>query len=288
MDISLVGSVNMDLVYRVSYVVCAGETLHSTSYNVHFGGKGANQAVAASQLGANVHFIGKVGEDDFGDQAIKNLKDKGVYIDSIQKEGATGQAIIQVTDAGDNAIVLFPGANFLVTPEQIEQEADIISSSNALLLQLEVPLDAVEKAVDIAAQHGKIVILNPAPSKKLPDSLLEKITFLTPNETELAQLTGIETTTEEQIRSACGFLLDKGVGTVVVTLGSKGSFYMNHEESGWVQALRVNPVDTTGAGDAFNGALAVGLCRGDSLRSSIEFATKVAAYVVTQMGAQPL
>jgi len=287
MDISLVGSVNMDLVYRVPYVVSAGETLHSTSYNVHFGGKGANQAVAASQLGANVHFIGKVGADDFGDQAIKNLKDRGVYIESIQKEGATGQAIIQVTDVGENAIVLFPGANFLVTPEQIEQEADLIASSKALLLQLEIPLDSVKKAVDIAAQHGRIIILNPAPSQKLPDSLLKNVTILTPNETELAQLTGIESTTEENLRAACSQLLDKGVRTVVVTLGSKGSFYMNREESGWVQAMDVDTVDTTGAGDAFNGAFAVGLCRGDSLRCSIEFATKISAFVVTQMGAQP-
>ncbi|GAB0168092.1 ribokinase [Lysinibacillus sp. CTST325] len=288
MDISLVGSINIDLVYRVPYIVKNGETLHSASHSVHFGGKGSNQAVTASRLGANVHFIGKVGKDDFGEQAINNLKDRGVYIDAVQKEGATGQAIIQVTDAGDNAIVLFPGANFLVTSKQIEQEAAIISSSKVLLLQLEIPLDAVEKAVEIASQHGKIIILNPAPSQKLPDSLLKNITFLTPNETELAQITGIETTTEEDIRSACKLLLDKGVGTVIVTLGSSGSFYMTQEEYGWVQALSVDTFDTTGAGDAFNGALAVGLCRGDSLRSSISFATKVAAYVVTQMGAQPL
>ena len=287
MDISLVGSINIDLVYRVPYIVNNGETLHSTSHSVHFGGKGANQAVTASQLGANVHFIGKVGKGDFGEQAIDNLRNKGVYVDSVQKEGATGQAIIQVTDAGDNAIVLFSGANFLVTPKQIEQETHIISSSKVLLLQLEIPLDTVERAVEIASQHRKIVILNPAPTHQLPDSLLEKITFLTPNETELAQLTGIETTTEENIRSACRLLLEKGVGTVVVTLGSKGSFYMNQEDSGWVPALSVDTIDTTGAGDAFNGALAVGLCRGDSLRSSIDFATKVAAYVVTQMGAQP-
>jgi len=288
MDISLVGSINIDLVYRVPYIVNNGETLHSTSHSVHFGGKGANQAVTASQLGANVHFIGKVGKDDFGKQAINNLRNKGVYVDSVQKEGATGQAIIQVTDPGDNAIVLFSGANFLVTPKQIEQETHNISSSKVLLLQLEIPLDSVKMAVEIASQHRKIVILNPAPAHKLPDSLLEKITFLTPNETELAQLTGIETTSEENIRSACHLLLEKGVGTVIVTLGSKGSFYMNQEESGWVPALSVDTIDTTGAGDAFNGALAVGLCRGDSLRSSINFATKVAAYVVTQMGAQPL
>lgn len=288
MDIALVGSINIDLVYRVPYIVNNGETLHSVSHSVHFGGKGANQAVTASQLGADVHFIGKVGEDEFGEHAIKNLQDKGVSVDSVRKEGATGQAIIQVTDVGDNAIVLFSGANFLVTPKQIEQEATIISLSKVLLLQLEIPLDTVERAVEIASQHGKIVILNPAPSQKLPNSLLKNITFLTPNETELAQLTGIETTTEENIRAACSLLLDKGVGTVVVTLGSKGSFYMNRKESGWVQALSVDIIDTTGAGDAFNGAMAVGLCRGDSLRSSIEFATKVAAYVVTQMGAQPL
>ncbi|MFF2176366.1 ribokinase [Lysinibacillus sp. NPDC058147] len=287
MDISLVGSINIDLVYRVPYIVNKGETLHSASNSVHFGGKGANQAATASQLGANVYLIGKIGKDDFGEQAINNLKNKGVNVDSIRKEGATGQAIIQVTDDGDNAIILFSGANFLVTPKQIEQEADIITSSDVLLLQLEIPLDAVEKAVDIASQHGKIIILNPAPSHELPDSLLKNITFLTPNETELAQLTGIETTTKEDIRSACRLLLDKGVGTIVVTLGSRGSFYMNHGESGWVQALSVDAIDTTGAGDAFNGALAVALCRRESLRNSIVFATKVAAFVVTQMGAQP-
>ncbi|MGE8203767.1 ribokinase [Heyndrickxia sp. NPDC080065] len=288
MNISVVGSINIDLVYRVPHIVNGGETLHSKGHSVYFGGKGANQAVMASQLGAKVHFLGSVGDDSHGNQSIKNLSNYGINTSSIHVKGVTGQALIQVTDMGENAIVLFPGANFQVTSELVEQSAPIIENSEVLVLQLEIPLEAVEKAVYIAAQHGTKVILNPAPSHHLPNSLLKNVTFLTPNETELTQLTGIEATSEDNLRKACSLLLEKGVGTVVVTLGSKGSFYMNKNESGWIDAKHVDAVDTTGAGDAFNGALAMGISRGDSLKESIEYATEVAAFVVTQMGAQPM
>ncbi|WP_053368556.1 ribokinase [Bacillus sp. FJAT-27245] len=286
MNISVIGSINMDLVYRVPHIVKEGETLHSSTHSVHFGGKGANQAVTASQLGANVSFIGSVGNDAFGKQAKENLANNGVNIASVKEEGSTGQAIIQVADSGENSIVLYPGANFQVTPEQIEQETEVIRNSDALLLQLEIPLDSIERAIHIAAGLGKIIILNPAPAKPLPDSLLKRVSILTPNETELSLLTGIEPKTEEKLAAACQVLLDKGIGTVVVTLGSKGAFYKNKDEQGWVEAVKVDAVDTTGAGDAFNGALAVSIGEGKSLSGAIRTAAKVAAYVVTKMGAQ--
>lgn len=287
MNITVVGSTNMDLVYLVPHIVKAGETLHSTKHEVFFGGKGANQAVTAGQLGANVDFIGNVGADDFGEQVKRNLQDKGVNTSAVQKVGLTGQAIIQVADSGENSIVLFPGANFLVTAEQIQADRERIENSDVLLLQLEIPMAVVEAAANIAAQKGVHIILNPAPAQQISDSLLSKVSILTPNETELAMLTSLKTETEEDLFQACSLLLQKGVGAVVVTLGEKGSYYLNQNERGHVQANRVEVKDTTGAGDAFNGALAVGLCRGNSLRESILYASKVAEYVVTQMGAQP-
>ncbi|MFJ5770537.1 ribokinase [Psychrobacillus sp. NPDC093180] len=287
MNITVVGSTNMDLVYLVPHIVAAGETLHSTKHELFFGGKGANQAVTAGQLGANVHFIGNVGADDFGEQIKQNLQDKGVNIAAVQNVGITGQAIIQLADSGENSIILFPGANFLVTPEQIEQHTERIVSSEVLLLQLEIPMPAVETAANIASQNGVPIILNPAPAQQISDSLLSKVSILTPNETELAILTGMKTETKEDLFQACSSLLQKGVGAVVVTLGAKGAFYMNHFEHGYVQANKVVAKDTTGAGDAFNGALAVGLCQGSVIKDSILYASKVSAYVVTQMGAQP-
>ncbi|GGA38552.1 ribokinase [Psychrobacillus lasiicapitis] len=287
MNITVVGSTNIDLVYLVPHIVAAGETLHSTKHELFFGGKGANQAVTAGQLGAMVHFIGNVGADDFGEQIKQNLQDKGVNIAAVQNVGITGQAIIQLADSGENSIILFPGANFLVTPEQIEQHAERIVSSEVLLLQLEIPMSAVETAANIASKNGVPIILNPAPAQQISDSLLSKISILTPNETELAILTGMKTETEEELFQACSSLLQKGVGAVVVTLGAKGAYYMNHFEHGYVQANKVVAKDTTGAGDAFNGALAVGLCQRSSIKDSILYASKLSAYVVTQMGAQP-
>ncbi|MFB5087588.1 ribokinase [Psychrobacillus sp. PGGUH221] len=287
MNITVVGSTNMDLVYLVPHIVKAGETLHSTKHELFFGGKGANQAVTASQLGAKVYFIGNVGADNFGEQVKQNLQAKGVNTDSVQKVGLTGQAIIQVADSGENSIVLFPGANFLVTADQIHTHRKLIEASEVLLLQLEIPMQAVEMAADIAAKKNVHIILNPAPAQKISDSLLSKVSILTPNETELEILTGLKTETEEDLFHACSLLLKKGVDAVVVTLGEKGSYYMNSNEYGYVKTNVVEAKDTTGAGDAFNGALAVGLCQGSSLKDSISFATKIATYVVTQMGAQP-
>ena len=228
MNITVVGSTNIDLVYLVPHIVKAGETLHSTKHELFFGGKGANQAVTAGQLGANVHFVGNVGADDFGEQIIQNLQDKRVNTAAIQRKGMTGQAIIQLADSGENSIVLFPGANFLVTSEQLEESTERIASSDVLLLQLEIPIPAVETAANIASQKDVQIILNPAPAQQISDSLLSKVSILTPNETELAILTGLKTETEEELFQACTLLLQKGVGAVVVTLGAKGAYYMSH------------------------------------------------------------
>ncbi|WP_313892071.1 ribokinase [Psychrobacillus sp.] len=287
MKIAIVGSTNMDLVYQVPHIVKPGETLHSTKHELFFGGKGANQAVTAGQLGANVHFIGNVGADSFGDQIKQNLQNKGVNTEAIQQVGMTGQAIIQLSNSGENSIVLFPGANFLVTTEQIQDYKEKIETSKVLLLQLEIPMQAVEFAANIAGQKEVQIILNPAPAQAISDSLLSKVSILTPNETELEVLTGMKTNTEEELIQACSSLLSKGVKAVVVTLGEKGAFYMNDSEHGHVQVSKVDVKDTTGAGDAFNGALAVALCQGNSLKESIEYASRVSEYVVTQMSAQP-
>ncbi|MEC1178852.1 ribokinase [Metasolibacillus meyeri] len=287
MKIAVVGSTNMDLVYRVPHIVKSGETLHSTEHQLFFGGKGANQAVTAGQLGADVHFIGNVGEDNFGEQIKENMQSKGVNVQAIQQIGSTGQAIIQLANSGENAIVLFPGANFLVTPKQINEHKKKIETSKVLLLQLEIPVQVVELAANIAAKKDISIILNPAPAQTIGDTLLSKVSVLTPNETELEVLTGIKAATEGELVQACTILLKKGVKAVVVTLGDKGAFYMSDNGHGYVTVNKVEVKDTTGAGDAFNGALAVAQCYEMSLKESIEYASKVSEYVVTQMGAQP-
>lgn len=286
--ILVVGSTNIDSVYQVPHIVQPGETLPSTSVTTHFGGKGANQAVMAGQLGAEVYFVGAVGEDDNGTLAIENFQQNNVKTLFIERKGVTGQAIIQVAQSGENAIILVPGANYSITPQQLDNVCDCVESADILLLQLEIPMPTIEKAIALATKSGTRIILNPAPARPLTDEVLQRVAVLTPNETELASLTGFSITSEDSLKQACQQLLHKGVEAVVVTLGSKGSFYMTNEISGYVSAQVVEVVDTTGAGDAFNGALAVALGDQQPLQEAIEYATKIAGYVVTQQGAQPL
>lgn len=286
--ILVVGSINMDSVYHVPHIVQPGETLHSTSVATYFGGKGANQAVTAGQLGADVYFVGAVGEDANGALAISNLERKNVKTIFVEQQGITGQAIIQVAQDGENAIILVPGANHSITPEQLDNVCDCVELADILLLQLEIPMPTIEKAVALATKSGTRIILNPAPARPLTDEVLQRVSVLTPNETELALLTGFSITSEESLKQACQQLLHKGVAAVVVTLGSNGSFYMTNETSGYISAQAVEVVDTTGAGDAFNGALAVALGDHKPLQEAIAYATKIAGYAVTQQGAQPL
>lgn len=285
--IVVVGSINMDLVYEVPTIVAEGQTIQTTDHHLFFGGKGANQAMTAAQLGADVVFVGSVGEDGYGEQAIFNLQGQNVDTSYVQHKGLTGQAIIQLSESAENAILLYPGANDHITPEQIEEARDVIEESDMLLLQLEIPLPAIERAVDIAYASNTQIFLNPAPSKPLSDELLSKLDFLTPNRTEIAALSGMPFD-EDNLAEACEVLINKGVGCVIVTLGKNGSYYHADDgRHGYLPSNRMKPVDTTGAGDAFSGALAVALLHESSLEDAIEYASDVAGFVVTQKGAQP-
>ncbi|WP_284140490.1 ribokinase [Virgibacillus sp. LDC-1] len=286
MKMTVIGSINIDVVYDVPYIVKPGETIHSTGYQTSFGGKGANQAVTMSQLGAQVDFVGCVGQDDFGKRALTNLRDYHISTQHVSEAGVTGNALIQVSETGENAIVLMNGANYHVTPDSVKEAKDAIVDADAVVMQLEIPLESVVAGIELAAENNVPVILNPAPAQKLSNSLLAKVDILTPNETELATLTGMEINTKESIIAACDSLLEQGVTCVVVTLGEQGAYFTDGKESGWVAATKVKALDTTGAGDAFNGALTVGLCKKYSLRKAIDYASKVAGHVVTQKGAQ--
>lgn len=286
MNTLVIGSINIDLMYNVPHIVRPGETIHSLEQTISFGGKGANQAIVMSQLGADVNFVGCVGQDDYGKRALKNLREYNVSTENIQQSGVTGNALIQVSETGENAIVLMNGANYNVTSDLVRKSENLIKSADVVLLQLEIPLEAVAAALEIAIQDEIPVVLNPAPAQKLSESLLSKVEILTPNETELAILTEMEIMTDKDIEEACLVLLNRGVKVVVVTLGEKGAYFTNGMESGWLPAEKVKAVDTTGAGDAFNGALAIALSKKYSMRKAIEFAILVSGYVVTQRGAQ--
>lgn len=284
--IAVVGSINMDLVYEVDEIVQEGQTIPTRDHHLFFGGKGANQAMIAAQLGADVTFIGSVGTDGYGEQALLNLQRNGIDTTAIRKEGLTGQAIIQLSSDAENAILLFAGANYNVTAEQVEASRHIIEESDFLLVQLEIPMCAIEKAIEIAASSNTKIIVNPAPSQVLSDELLAKIDYLTPNRTELASLSGIPFN-ENTLQSACQKLIEKGVGCVIVTLGKEGSYYFSGNKQGLLPSNKMKPVDTTGAGDAFSGTLAVALLEGFTLEDAIVYASDVAGFVVTQKGAQP-
>lgn len=254
MKIAVIGSINIDFVYEVPHIVKPGETIHSTDYHTFFGGKGANQAITMAQLGEEVAFIGCVGQDDFGTQALKNLRDYSVSTTHVRQSGITGHAIIQVSDSGENSIVLFKGANDRLSTEQVLDSEEVIRSASAVLLQLEVPLSSVEAGITLAEKHGVPVILNPAPAQYLSQGILSKVDVLTPNETELATLTGMEIDTDEKMKKACLALIEKGVKAVVVTLGRQGAYVTDGNFSAKIPAIPAKVVDTTGAGDAFNGA----------------------------------
>lgn len=286
MNTLVIGSINIDLMYAVPYIVRPGETIHSSEHTISFGGKGANQAIIMSQLGAQVSFVGCVGQDDYGRRALENLQENNISTDYVQQSGITGNAIIQVSDTGENAIVLMNGANYNVTPDLVEESGHLITSADVVLLQLEIPIEAVSAALEIVKEKETPVILNPAPAKKLSQSLLSKVDILTPNETELAILTEKEIRTDKDIEEGCLVLLNLGVKVVIVTLGEKGAYFTDGKEQGWIPAQKVKAVDTTGAGDAFNGALAMALSNKYSIRKAIEFATLISGYVVTQRGAQ--
>ena len=279
----VIGSSNTDMTIKAERLPKPGETILGGIFVMGPGGKGANQAVAARRLGADVSFICKVGHDIFGDNAIEGYRKEGIDTSRIlRSDKASGTALILVDAKAENCIAVAPGANGDLTPEDIDSVADVIRSAGYLILQLEIPVESVLRAARIAHEAGVYVILNPAPACPLPRELFSYVSLITPNQTESALLTGIE----DNLDAAVDKLLEMGVKDVVVTLGSKGSMVVSEGTRTFVPSLKVEAVDTTAAGDTFCGALCVALSEGCSLVQAAVFATKASALTVQKMGAQ--
>jgi ribokinase len=288
MNLIVFGSINLDLVTRTHRLPKAGETVTGISFVTASGGKGANQAVAATRLGISTALIGRVGGDSFGQQLLSNLQASGVQCDRITRDETTtsGVATIAVEDSGENTIVIVGGANHLVNESDCDRFTDLLPNAAALLLQLEIPLPAVMAAAKKARNAGVTVILDPAPAQELPGECYSLIDIITPNETELSHLTGIPVTDRESATQALTELQRRGVPTAIATLGAKGVLCLQGEEQFWVPAFKVEAVDTVAAGDAFNGALAVAIAEGLPLREAVRWGAAAGALTVTQPGAQ--
>ena len=286
-NICVIGSLNMDLVVNVDTMPKPGQTIIGSNFKEVPGGKGANQAVAMARLNGNVTMIGKVGEDGFGQTLINSLKNDKVDTTYIQTaKGATGVALITVDKNAQNSIVVSPGANFEVKEDDIDNNIEAIKNSDIVVLQLETPLNTIKYALNEAKELNKYTILNPAPAVKLDDEIIKNIDLLTPNETELEIISGVSIETEEDIQKASQIMIEKGVKELIVTLGSKGSLYINKEKSMFKKAYKVEAVDTTAAGDSYTGALAVALSQDKGMEEAMDFASKVGALSVLKEGAQ--
>lgn len=287
-SIVVVGSINMDVVIRVPRIPVVGETVIAYDLKNYGGGKGANQAVSIARLGGKVFMIGRVGNDEYGRKLYEDLKNDGVNVEGVEFdcEISTGTAYINVNERGENNIVVYQGANKMLNIEQIVKYEDIFNEAKICVIQLEIPIETVAFVVDLCYRKDIKVILNPAPACELPDTLLEKVYILTPNETELAILSKSGIKTIEDIKRASKYLLDKGVQNVITTIGEKGSYFISKDTEELFNAIKVDAIDTTAAGDSFTGALALALSESKSIKSAIEFATYVAALTVTKEGAQ--
>ena len=290
--IVVVGSINMDLVVSVKELPAAGETIMSSSYQTIPGGKGANQAIAASRLGAEVTMIGCVGTDSFGASLKERLKQENInteYVGTVP-ETKSGTALITLDEKGENTIIVAAGANAALRPAAVEEAEDVIQSADVLLVQLEIPLETVEAALALARRHQVQTILNPAPARKLPPGVLAQVDILTPNETEAKTLfegEGIELLSVLGDEDWQDFAEELGETVLLLTMGENGVVYISRKGVQEYPAYKMKAIDTTGAGDAFNGALAVALAEGKELEEMIAFAQKAASVSVTRFGAAP-
>lgn len=287
-QILIIGSSNTDMVVKTDKLPAPGETVLGGTFLMNPGGKGANQAVAAARLGGRVTFVAKVGGDIFGQQAIDGFQHEGIDTTYVLTDAdhPSGVALINVDAAGENCITVAPGANTHLQPTETEAALQGTTPDTLVLLQLEIPLLTVEYVVRQGAARGLRVILNPAPAQSLPNDLLTHLFLITPNETEAELLTGIHVTDQPTAEQAAQKLCELGVKNVVITLGSKGAYLHTNEERQLVTTPRVTAIDSTAAGDCFNGALAVALAEGQSLTQAVVFACKAASISVTRMGAQ--
>ena len=283
----VIGSANMDFTVAVPRLPAEGETVTGGSFYVSHGGKGANQAVAARRLGGDVRFVGCVGQDPQGDRVVEQLAAEGIPTDGvIRTEAATGVALITVDREGRNQIAVASGANLELLPDLAKMHASLMPWAKVLLLQLEIPVSSVQWALATAREHGVLSILNPAPAQPLPDTLLSLVDCLTPNANEAEVLTGIAVTAPDRASQAAQHLLARGVRRVIVTLGTRGVLYCDGKSALHFPAFPVDAVDTTGAGDAFNGALAVGLAAAGTWEEALPLANAAAALACTRRGAQ--
>jgi ribokinase len=287
-NILVVGSTNTDMVVKTKRFPKDGETLLGGEFLMNAGGKGANQAVAAARLGAKVTFVAKVGDDIFGQQTIINLKAEGIDTSQIIIERGinTGVALININERGENNIVVAPGANAKLQISDLEQIDKHILLVDVVLIQLEIPIETVEFVAEKAKKYGKKVILNPAPAVKLSDKLLDGLYLITPNQSEAELLIGTEITDEDPLRRSADLLRLKGIKNVIFTLGEKGVYFSSLTNNDLFDAPRVNVVDSTAAGDIFNGALATAISNGKEWKEAIEFGINAASISVSRMGAQ--
>ena len=289
-SVTILGVFVADTAYRADRPPRMGETILGNSFALGPGGKGSNQSVAAARLGANVNFISKLGKDDLADLAIRTWAEAGVNpAVTLNPESYTGAAYIFVEEAtGNNAIIVCPGAAMTIDESDIDASADLIRSSSVFVTQLEQPIPAARRALEIAREAGVTTILNPAPAAPLDDDIFRLCDYVTPNETEASELTGVPVESVGQARAAADVLLQKGVGTAVITLGENGALIHNGPVSQHVEAVHAGPVvETTGAGDAFNGGFAVALMRGADPVDAVRFGCAVAGISVTRPGTAP-
>ncbi len=286
-DIVVVGSLNMDLVAKTDRLPMTGETVSGAQFFTVPGGKGANQAVAAGRLGAKIAMVGQVGNDAFAPQLLASLQESHVDITHVStSDSPTGVALIEVDAAGNNRIVVAPGANHCVTPQHVDDAMGLIKQAKLVLIQLELPLETVQRAVQLADDAGVTVILDPAPARQLPREILSKVCLLTPNEHEAADLLRVESISHDRAREAAEALRKLGPKGVILKLGAGGAYLLADGYDLLIPSYRVQATDTTAAGDTFAGALGSALSRGIALPDAVRFAHAAAAISVTRLGAQ--
>lgn len=286
--IIVVGSCNTDMVIKTDRLPIPGETVIGGTFLMNAGGKGANQAVAAARQGGKVTFISKTGNDVFGKQSVELYNSEGINTEFIfsDHKNPSGVALIMVDAHGENCIVVASGANGSLAPADIEKAKNELETADFVLMQLEIPMETVEYAAELASKKGIPVILNPAPARTLSDKLFKCLHLVTPNETEAEILSGIKVFDWESARNAANVISAKGVDNVVITMGSMGAFIKEKDQYYIVEASKVTAVDTTAAGDCFSGTLCVGLSEGKSMLEAVKTACKASAITVTRMGAQ--
>lgn len=285
--ILILGSSNTDMTVKTAALPAPGETVLGGEFTMSPGGKGANQAVAAKRAGGDVSFICKVGNDVFGENALKHYVSEGIDVSgALRSDKPSGVALITVDSEAENCIVVASGANVDINDADIEASRALLESCDILLMQLEIPVPAVLKAARIAFEAGATVVLNPAPYAELPEEIFKYVSLFIPNETELSSFSGVQVTDQESACKAAQVLFDKGVGKMIVTMGSKGSLILDGGDPQFVQAYKVKAMDTTGAGDTYCGSICVAIAEGKSLKDAAQFACASSAISVTKMGAQ--